>query len=239
MTTSHFPTTSPLRSPGPGARVALAAYGLLAAANLTGIVTGHDGLANAAQWLLMPSLALAFLTLAPRGAHPLPRLRTAALAALFFSWLGDTLPDLVPEGVAFLAMVGCFLLAQVAYIVGFLPFRRESLTSRPLALLPYAVALVGLLLATAPRAGALAGPVLVYGVTLTAMAVLATGVNSMTGIGAAVFMLSDSLIALGAFRGWDSTAQPFGVMATYALAQLLIVLGVQSRRAAETTGARD
>ena len=59
------------------------------------------------------------------------------------------------------------------------------------------------------------------------------------GMGAAGDMLTAALIALGAFRGWDSTAQSFGVMATYALAQLLIVLGVQRRRAAETTGARD
>jgi len=62
------------------------------------------------------------------------------------------------------------------------------------------------------------------------MAVLATGVNTLTGIGGAVFMLSDSLIALGAFRGWESRPLSVAVMATYAVAELLLVLGVQQRR---------
>ena len=207
---------------------ALTAYALAAVSNLTGIATGYGALANVAQRMLMPTLVIAFLLMTARAQAPLPRLRGAVLIALAFSWLGDALPDVVPHDVTFLAMVGAFLLAQVAYIVGFLPFRRESLF-RPLTLIPYAVALVALLLATAPRAGALALPVVVYGATLTVMAVLATGVNVVTGVGAAIFMLSDSLIALGAFRGWGSTGLSLAIMATYAVAQLLLVLGVLQR----------
>lgn len=219
---------SGMTRPAPPAMAALTAYAAVVLANLTGIAMGHDDLANVAQWLLMPVLAVAFVMMTARTQH-LSGLRAATLAALGFSWLGDALPDLVPESVAFLAMVGAFLMAQVAYIVGFLPFRRESLTSRPPALIPYAVALVALLLATAPHAGPLAAPVVIYGVTLTAMAVLATGVNRTVGVGATIFMVSDSLIALGAFRGWDGKASSLAVMATYAVAQLLIVLGVHQR----------
>jgi uncharacterized membrane protein YhhN len=94
---------------------------MLAVANLVAIAVGASLLSNWTQWLLMPILSIAFVALA-RGATGLdPRLRTATLAALGFSWLGDLLPHLAPDSVAFLVMVGCFLLAQVAYIVGFLP----------------------------------------------------------------------------------------------------------------------
>ena len=53
--------------------------------------------------------------------HPLPRLRAATLTALGFSWLGDSVPDLTSGDGAFIAMVACFLCAQVAFIVGLLP----------------------------------------------------------------------------------------------------------------------
>lgn len=212
-------------------RATLAAYGLLAVTNVVAVGRTHETLSNLTQWLLMPTLVVVLLTLAPRGRRPLPRLRTATLVALGFSWLGDLLPDLVPQSASFLAMVGAFLLAQLAFIVGFLPFRRQSILTRRRGLVAaYAVAFVGLVLACAGGAGSLLVPVVVYGATLTVMAVLATGVNTLTGIGGAVFMLSDSLIALGAFRGWESRPLSVAVMATYAVAELLLVLGVQQRR---------
>jgi uncharacterized membrane protein YhhN len=70
-------------------------------------------------------------------------------------------------------------------------------------------------------------PVLVYGALLGTMAVLATGVNLLTAVGGALFLVSDGLIALDAFAaGFDLPAQGFWVMATYVAAQSLIVAGV-------------
>jgi len=70
-------------------------------------------------------------------------------------------------------------------------------------------------------------PVLIYGACLGTMAVLATGVNRLTAIGGAVFLVSDGLIALDAFvSGFDLPAEGFWVMATYVAAQVLIVAGV-------------
>lgn len=74
----------------------------------------------------MPVLMLIFLALPPRGQQPLPRLRAATLTALGFSWLGDSVPDLTSGDGAFIAMVACFLCAQVAFIVGLLPHWRAS-----------------------------------------------------------------------------------------------------------------
>ena len=230
MTPPHSETRSPL---GVSARGALTAYALVSVVNLTLIATGNDTWANVTQWLLMPVLAVAFLLLPPRGATPLPRLRTATLVALGFSWLGDSLPDLTNGDSAFLVMVGGFLCAQIAYLVGFLPHARRSILTRaPLLTALYAVVFVGLVLACAGGAGPLLGPVVVYGATLTTMAVLSTGLNRSTAIGGAIFMVSDSLIALGAFRHWTGVAMSVAVMATYAVAQGLLVVGISRFRSA-------
>ena len=74
-------------------------------------------------------------------------------------------------------------------------------------------------------------PVLVYGACLGTMAVLATGVNLPTAVGGGLFLVSDGLIALDAFAaGFDLPGQDVWVMATYVLAQVLIVAGVLLER---------
>ena len=84
-----------------------------------------------------------------------------------------------------------------------------------------------LVAACAPGAGALLVPALAYGVAHGTMAVLAAGVNRLVSIGGALFLLSDAMIALGAFADWFTPpAEGFWVMATYIAAQVLIVLGV-------------
>jgi uncharacterized membrane protein YhhN len=208
-----------------------AAYAVVAVANLAALATGADALADWAQWLLMPVLAVAFLALTRHVPGLDPRLRRVTLAALGFSWLGDLLPHLAPQGAAFLVMVGCFLLAQITFIVGFLPHWRRSVlvSSRPTAAL-YAVVFVALIAACAGAAGPLLVPVVVYGFTLTSMAVLATSLGRVTGIGGALFMLSDSLIALEAFRDWDGRLLSMTIMGTYAAAEAFLVLGISRWR---------
>lgn len=183
-------------------------------------------LASATQVLLMPLLAAALVagTSAPRG-----RLVLVVLVALFFSWLGDTLPRLADDDIGFLLMVGSFLLAQIAYVVAFWPYRRSSLLSRPVTLLPYVVVLVVLVLLCREQAGALLAPVVVYGVALVSMAVLATGLGPVAGVGGAIFLVSDALIALDAFAGVAVPASGFWVMLTYVVGQGLLVRAVQQR----------
>ncbi|WP_156755485.1 lysoplasmalogenase [Actinokineospora pegani] len=202
----------------------VALFAAAAVVHLAAQLAGAGMVAAVSQWSLMPLLAAAFVAAAG--------VKRLVLLALGFSWLGDTVPALFTDDTRFLAMVGLFLCAQVAYIAAFLPSWRRSALRRP-ALLAYLAAFAGLLAACAPGAGGLLGPVIVYGVCLALMAVLATGVHPLTGIGGALFFVSDGLIALDAFASWYAPPVPgFWVMLTYATGQALIVAGiVRARRA--------
>lgn len=216
-----LPTTS-------AGRAVLGAYLSLVVVHLASQWSSHDGLAEVTQWFLMPVLAVLMLaqTRRPRG-----RLIALVLAALAWSWLGDSAPDAFSGDAAFLVMVGCFLVAQVLYVVAFWPSRRSSvLAVRRGWLAGYAALVAVVLLACAPHAGPLLVPVVLYALCIGAMAVLATGLGLWVTLGALVFVVSDAFIALGAFTPWwDLPQQGFWVMLTYTVGQLLIVLGVLSR----------
>ena len=197
-----------------------------------------DNVAEATQWLLMPLLAGAlFLDTRRPDAWLGTRLVRLTLVALFFSWLGDSLPRLVSENTAFLLMMGCFLAAQIAYIAAFRPYLEHSvLHVGRIALAPYVVGVIVLAALCFTGAGPLLIPVLVYGVVLGAMAVLATGVNGLVWAGGTVFLTSDALIALGEFSEVNIAHNGFWVMLTYVVAQVLIVLGVEQQADATATG---
>jgi uncharacterized membrane protein YhhN len=204
-----------------------AAFVVVACVHLVTQLADSTGpLSEVTQDLLMPLLAL---TLVAATVPPRSRLVRWVLVALAFSFLGDAVPDLVPSDLSFLAMVGAFLLAQSAYIVAFWPFRGASVLRRPVLLLPYAVVFVALVVACREGAGAMLGPVVVYGAALVTMAALSTGVSRLAGAGGAVFLVSDALIALHEFAGLDLPRQGFWVMLTYVVGQALIVAGVLER----------
>lgn len=184
-----------------------------------------DGPASqATQVLLMPALAW---VLASRTRRPWGRLVRLTLVALGFSWLGDTAPRFLYGDLGFLVLVGFFLLAQITYILAFLPHWRASAAARsPLLVLPYAAGLVALVVVCRDGAGSLFVPVLLYGLALGAMAVLSTGLGAVAGLGGAIFFVSDSLIALRAFADLELPAHGFWVMLTYVLGQTLLVLAV-------------
>ena len=203
--------------------IAVLAFALVTAVHLVSQLLGHRQIADLTQVLLMPLLALVLLraTRAPRS-----REVRLVLVALGFSWLGDTLPRLADGDAALLTMIGCFLLAQLAYAAAFWPSRHRSVLGRPLALLPYLLAGATIVGLSARGAGALLPAVAVYALAILAMAVLATGRGRLAAIGAAVFVLSDALIALDAFGVLTLPAHAVWVMATYVAAQVLLVLGV-------------
>ncbi|SDD28357.1 Uncharacterized membrane protein YhhN [Sanguibacter gelidistatuariae] len=212
-------------------RAIVAVFAAVSLVHLGAQLADLERLAQVSQWLLMPLLALA-LAAATAGA-PRGRLIRLTLVSLAFSWLGDTAPDLAPEGASFIVMIAFFLVAQVVFVAAFWPFRRASVLSpayparRRWLAVPYLLALVALVVTCAPGAGSLLVPVIVYGTTLALMAALATGVGRLVAIGGAIFVVSDSLIALNAFvDGWSLPGQGFWVMVTYIAAQTLIVVGV-------------
>jgi uncharacterized membrane protein YhhN len=206
-------------------RAFLAALAATALVHLGAQLAGGGVVADVTQVLLMPLLAAVLWceTAPPRG-----RLVTLVLLALGLSWLGDSAPKLASGDAAFLLMIGFFLLAQLTYIAAFLPFRASSvLHVHRVRLLGYLAVVVALVAVCAAGAADMLVPVLVYGTCLGTMAVLATGVNRLTAVGGALFLVSDGLIALDAFAdGFALPVQGFWVMATYVAAQALIVAGV-------------
>ncbi|QAY64769.1 lysoplasmalogenase [Xylanimonas allomyrinae] len=212
------------------------------AAHLPLYVLGHDlpGVARTTQWLLMPLLAAA-LWLA--SAPPRPRLVRLALVALLWSWAGDVVPSFVPPSISFVVLMALFLVAQVAYVVAFAPYREASVLHRRRAVvvgygIVYGAVVVAAGVRVAPLGGAavpfVAGLV-VYGAALVTMAVLATGVDPLAGIGGALFLVSDGLIGAAQVLPPEVLAVlPPGVhgaavMVTYVAAQALLVAGVRRR----------
>ena len=190
-------------------------------------------LADVTQIALMPLLTAAFMMAAR---PPRSRLVWLVVLALVWSWLGDSLPRFMSGDPGFLTMVGCFLVAQVVFIVAFVPHWRMSVLRRPLWVLPYAVFFAVLVVLCAPHAGSLLVPVIIYGAVLMVMAVLSTGLGWLAGLGGAIFFVSDGLIALRSFADIVLPGHGFWVMATYLTAQTLLVVAVTRRQASAPFG---
>ena len=205
------------------ARGWLIAYGLLAALNVIGGFLDLEELRTITKPFLMPVL-LGFFVASLGGLHH--PLATWVKRALMFSWAGDVL--LMGEGdLFFMAGIAGFLGAQICYIIAFRPFTvLGPLRTRPWLALPYVGYGIGLVALLAPDLGALLVPVMVYAAALVIMAVLATGVSPVTAVGAVLFLVSDSLIALTELSDRLPDGAGTWIMPTYVVGQLLIVLGV-------------
>ncbi|MFD9003976.1 lysoplasmalogenase [Streptomyces sp. NPDC059582] len=211
-------------------RLLLGAFAIAAVADLGFLLAGSDTGHTVAKPLLMPLLA-GYAAL--RGA---PRL---LVAALLFGWGGDTLllSDADP---AFLAGMASFAAGHVCYLALF----RTVGTPRARAglLLPcYAVVLLATVALLWPDLPAdLRVPVAVYSTLLTAMAYAAGArLGLVAGLGGALFMASDTLIATGIADRPQLPGPDFWIMLTYAAAQFLLVRGTLDERRAPTAAYRE
>lgn len=204
-------------------------YAGLSAANVAGQLADLGWLTTTTKPLLMPVLAAWLVTTAPRS-----RLTRLATLALGFSWLGDL--ALMGDGETwFLLGIGGFALAQVTYVVAFLPLARAGiLRRRPAVVAPYVAVWLGLMVFLAGRVGELFPVVAVYGALLIAMAALALGVNAVAAVGAVLFVISDGVIALTNLADLTVPASGAVVMSTYTAAQGLIAWGVYRRAQSPT-----
>lgn len=209
------------------------AYAVISIAFLVTVLVAPGPPSKVLQVALMPPLVLVLLgrlrTPGSTGAAGRPnpaRLARWAVAALFFSWLGDTVPNFAPD--PDLALIAMFCGAQICYVVGFWPFRGLSVLFRRRGwLLAYLAGAAAVVAAIWPHAGVLRPAVAVYGVLLVAMATTATGLGRLGTLGALAFLVSDSMIGLGIF---GVTITPAVVsMALYILAQALLVRAVVTR----------
>ena len=204
---------------------------LTALVNLTGQVLNIPDLLLYSKPLLMPLLLLYVYASSIGNVTD----RTLILAiALIFSWGGDLA---LMSDEFFLLGVGCFFVAQISYIMLFSRSTYSKISFKVMPTLPYLGYTAILLYILIPKAGDLMIPIVVYGLSLLTMASIArlrkgmTSVDSfnMVSIGAILFLVSDSLIAINKFVG----ELPYGglaVMTTYIGAQYLIAEGVMRHK---------
>lgn len=151
--------------------------------------------------------------------------RTIILFALFWSMMGDIFMSL--EGM-FLFGLSFFLIAQISYCVLFVKQGRWQLARLPwLVLVVLYIALIANWIL--PQTGEFKWAVLSYMCAISLMAITAGFRNTeswlWTAVGALVFMLSDTLIAINKFA-FEIPYSGIYIMATYYMAQALIVFGL-------------
>ncbi|MFF4666588.1 lysoplasmalogenase [Streptomyces sp. NPDC001282] len=196
------------------ARALLTAFLVVAAVDLVALLADIPAAARVAKPLLMPLLAA--YAVARRG----PRL---LVAALLFGWGGDVLL-MVDSDTAFLLGMGSFAVGHVCYL--WLFGRAPSSLSVAVA---YAVVLTVALVLLWPGLPAdLRIPMVGYSLLLTAMAYRAGVLGRYAAVGGALFLLSDTLIAVGVADAPSLPAHSFWIMLTYIAAQFLLAGGALS-----------
>jgi uncharacterized membrane protein YhhN len=163
------------------------------------------------------------------------RLHGIMLAGLIFSWAGDVILELSSRnGNLFVAGLVCFLLAHVMYLTVFFstPGKNVILGNRFYLLIPVAVFGAGLVYYLYNDLADMRLPVILYAfviLTMLAGAINRTGkVNRasyyMVLTGAALFVISDSSIAINKFSHHFESSGIL-IMSTYIIAQFLIITG--------------
>lgn len=215
-------------------RVLLVAYAVLSVANVAAEAVGATTLTTVTKACLMPLLLAWLLVTMRRTGTRHPALRWLAIGVVF-AWFGDLL--LSGDGDAyFMAGIGAFLVMQICYIVAFTRIPGPGLVRAwKIAAIPYVAVWVVVNLLVSSGVGSLRIPVLVYSALLVTMALAALdlvirvpqNLGWRIAIGAALFLVSDALIALSAFGPLsESHASSVAIMTTYLLAQVMIVTGL-------------
>jgi len=165
------------------------------------------------------------------------------ILALAFCWAGDTL--LLFQGhdqMYFLVGLVSFLIGHILYITVYKRFQNTNedglLGPQKIRFsLPILLAGTGLIVVLYPGLGSMAIPIIVYASALMIMVLVALFRYGRTNsqsfwlvfMGAVLFMLSDSLIAINKFY-FSFAYSGIQIMATYILAQYLIVEGIISHK---------
>jgi uncharacterized membrane protein YhhN len=212
------------------ARIALLIYSLIGALNILSAVIELPMLRTVTKPLLMPMLMLYVIS----QTHII--IRNKLIFILVFAWLGDVF--LLFQGnssLYFQLGLGSFLIMQIGYIR---LFSLQSSTGKfnvgqwfslsIILVLIYVVGFLAFLLPLIPAA--LYIPVSLYALALGAM-LYAAYLRKLDSsyyfifIGAILFVISDSLLALAKFY-FSFTGNSIYVMFTYILAQLLLIIGL-------------
>lgn len=196
-------------------------YIVVGIVHLVALAVGDGSLAQVTKPILMPALLVAFImSLWPRRGAVV----WLGTLALVFSWAGDYLLG-TPGNIGFLAGLGAFFFAHIAYLVLFTRVLRRRRV--PLLALAYVAWWLGLLAVLGPSLGSLFIPVALYGLVLGAMAGVALATSRLVAVGALVFLCSDTLLALKLFLpGFSIWQADFLIMLLYLAGQGIIIAGV-------------
>ena len=202
------------------AAFAFAAAALFAIFDWFAVARRNKPLEYVAKPAVMVALIVAAVTLTPE----LDVRRWAFVVALAFSLAGDVF--LMVPGDRFVAGVGSFFLAHLAYIVGLRtgdPSTTALLVGTAAVVAFAAVAGRRILLAVRETEPRFATPIAAYIAVISVMVASALATREpLAAIGAVVFMASDTLIA------WNRFVQPLAwapvtIMVTYHAGQALLV----------------
>ncbi len=195
---------------------------------LVSILLGWNEIAFWSKCFLIPSLIVGVFNTLQRKE---PAFYTV-LSALCFSTLGDVLLLFDSKSALFFfAGLGSFLIAQIFYIITFFRMSNKPYPSRVGWLYLFVfVILLAILYPGMPMSMKI--PVTAYGFCLTMMSLNSWRMYSMDhsvglliGVGSILFMVSDSVLAIGKFK-WELPYGHFIVMVTYILAQYLLASGL-------------
>lgn len=215
----------------------LIVYILLGLLNMYASATGNAVLV----YISKPALMLVLLAYFMRRTPPPHNVgRRLMVAALVFSWLGDTLLMFVenPPHIEWFFLLGlvAFLCTHLFYIAYFykLPAKGEPFLRRqPLWVIPFIAFLIGNTTLLWPGIPVeMKAPVAVYSSVIVAMAFsclnlkgrIPKGIFGLLLGGVLLFVVSDTLIGLNKFRFPNSYTQSF-IMLFYLAGQWLIAEG--------------
>jgi uncharacterized membrane protein YhhN len=209
-------------------------YFLCLGVDLFAVETQNHQLESIFKSLLMPILAMWFISLAGKDRSNEKKLFLYSILALIFSWGGDVLLLGSELEIRFMSGLGSFLIAHIFYI---LAFREIPKTDNPIKLGPIVglLMLYGLVLLAVlwNNLGDMKIPVIAYALVICTMGSFAARRKQsvhpksylLTFSGALVFMASDSVIAISRFA-YDFPHAHSLIMITYCLAQYYILAGL-------------
>lgn len=194
------------------------------------------------QWVFKPLIMLVLGTYYYTQSTQPISLTKSVMAAIVFSWIGDV--SLMFQGkneLYFMVGLGAFLIAHICYVMAYSQHieKKEGAGLHGIQKfrfsLPIVLAGTGLITILYAHLGVFKIPVAVYAIVLMVMTLQALFRYGYTNtvsfwfvfVGAILFMISDSMIAVNKFLVPFELAG-LAIMATYILAQFLIVKGLMS-----------
>jgi uncharacterized membrane protein YhhN len=206
-------------------------------ADLAFVIEGNSGMRFYSKPLILVGLILYFYQITKPIATTL--LTKSILGALIFSWIGDIL---LLWSHLFIYGLGAFLMAHVCYIIGFKlaqngPTRLDQVNFIKAFFynLPIYLAAAFVFYLINPNLGNMKIPVIAYIIVIVSMVATARDRFKKCNpasfwqvfIGAILFFISDGAIAISRFFV-EFPESGILIMGTYAIAQLLIVMGIRS-----------